>query len=81
MAKANAQWIRDMHAQGNRFIIIGIDDQANRSPFYQEELRTLRELGVKPIDRSRHPSVAAARAACKCPGGTKPKPRPAINCD
>ncbi|MGY6518891.1 MAG: RHS repeat-associated core domain-containing protein, partial [Lysobacteraceae bacterium] len=81
MAKANGEWIREMHARGFKFITIGTDDQSNRSPFYREEMRTLRSLGVKPVDRSSNDAVRAARAACKCASGSKPKPRKSIECD
>lgn len=80
-AKANGDWIRQKAKEGYKFIIIGTDDQSVRSPFYKEELKALRDSGIKPYDHSMKPNVSLARAGCHCPGKPKPKPSPNHQCD
>ncbi|MFE8647282.1 RHS repeat domain-containing protein, partial [Sphingomonas sp. NCPPB 2930] len=80
-AKANGDWIKEKAKEGYKFIIIGTDGQSVRSPFYKEELKALRESGIKPYDHSMKPGVSNARSSCFCPGKAKPKDRPNHQCD
>jgi len=65
----NAAWVRARAADGYKFIDIGLDNSANRSPFYAAERIALSRTGAKVMGPNR-----CAAAAAK--DGAEPSKRP-----
>ncbi|SDE62180.1 RHS repeat-associated core domain-containing protein [Paracidovorax valerianellae] len=68
--QGNIDWVNDRHAEGYKFIDVGVDAAENRSSFYLAEKQALTELGIKPA-RGNSAAIAAARAAA--PVSSRPK--------